>query len=400
MNKALVVILLSVTLDAVGVSLIMPILPTLLRDLTGIVEIAFLYGAILAAYGAMAFLFAPILGVLSDRYGRRPILMLAMGGAALDYLVMAFAPNIEIFVLGRLVAGITAASMAVSMAYIADISDSKQRTKRFGLFYACFGIGFIIGPVIGGLLGELWIKAPFLLAAALNGINLIMAIYLLPESRQDTEKQWQWKEINPFKPLIWAFHFHAIRPLLGVMAVMGFIGAVYVSVWVLFMEDQFGWSMSLIGLSLAAYGIFQASSQAFVAGAVASRFGEKDTILVAVYIEIVALCFIAFAGHGWIVFALLPLFALAGIGEPALQSLLSTSVSEDKQGQLQGVLTSLVTLSSVLGLLIFPTIYGLLKPVWAGGIWLVALILYATVIPMIIYGGSAWHKNKPPKKQS
>lgn len=396
MNKALIVILLSVTLDAVGIGLIMPILPTLLRDLTGIVEIAFLYGAILAAYGAMAFLFAPILGVLSDRYGRRPILMLAMGGAALDYLVMAFAPNIEIFVLGRLVAGITAASMAVSMAYIADISEHSQRTKRFGLLYACFGVGFIIGPVIGGLLGELWIKAPFLLAAALNAINLIMAIYLLPESRQGTEKKWKWQEINPFKPLIWAFNFHAIRPLLSVMAVMGFIGAVYVSVWVLFLEDKFGWSMAMIGLSLAAYGLFQALAQAFLAGFFASRFGEKNTILLGVYIELLALCLIAFAGYGWMVFALLPLFAMGGIGEPALQSLLSIRVGEENQGKLQGVLASLVTLASVLGLLIFPALYGLLKPIWPGGIWMVALLLYAAVIPVIMFG----EPNKTKSKSS
>ena len=393
MNKALVVILLSVTLDAVGIGLIMPILPTLLRDLTGIVEIAFLYGAILAAYGAMAFLFAPILGMLSDRYGRRPILMLAMGGAALDYLVMAFAPNIEIFVLGRLVAGITAASMAVSMAYIADISVHSQRTKRFGLLYACFGVGFIIGPVIGGLLGELWIKAPFLLAAALNAINLLLAIFLLPESRQGTEQQFNWKEMNPFKPLMWAFHFQAIRPLLSVMAIMGFIGAVYVSVWVLFLEDKFGWSMAMIGLSLAAYGVFQALAQAFLAGTVASRFGEKNTILLGVYIELLALCLIAFAGYGWMVFALLPLFAMGGIGEPALQSLLSIRVGEDNQGKLQGVLTSLVTLASVLGLLIFPALYGLLKPIWPGGIWMIALLLYAAVIPVIIFGERS--KNKP-----
>ncbi|HHB83638.1 MAG TPA: MFS transporter, partial [Devosia sp.] len=171
MNKALVIVLLSVTLDAIGIGLIFPILPSLLRELTGTVEVSVLYGGILAGYALMLFLFAPILGMLSDRFGRRPILLVAMGGAAIDYLIMAFAPNVEILIVGRLIAGMTAASMAVATAYITDITEENQRAKRFGYLGACFGIGFIVGPVLGGVLGELWLRAPFLAAAGLNLVN-------------------------------------------------------------------------------------------------------------------------------------------------------------------------------------------------------------------------------------
>ncbi|HTO28272.1 MAG TPA: MFS transporter, partial [Devosia sp.] len=171
MNKALVVILAAVTLDAVGIGLIFPILPALLRDVGHIAEVATVLGLMLALYSACQFLFSPILGVLSDRFGRRPVLLVSLAGAAIDYLIMAFAPELWILVLGRAISGITSANMAVATAYITDISDEEQRAKRFGLFHAMFGIGFIIGPVIGGVLGDYWVRAPFIAAAVLNGIN-------------------------------------------------------------------------------------------------------------------------------------------------------------------------------------------------------------------------------------
>ncbi len=392
MNKALVVILFSVVLDAVGAGLIIPILPSLLRDLTGLGEISTLYGVILAVYGAMAFAFAPMLGALSDRYGRRPILLLAMAGAALDYLVLAFAPNLAVLVIGRMVAGMTAASMAVATAYIADISTAKERAGRFGLLFASFGVGFIIGPMAGGVLGEFWIKAPFLVAAVLNMFNFAMAAFLLPETHKGHARRLTLKEINPFQPLKWAMAFAEIRPLLIVITIMGFIGAVYVSVWVLFGADRFGWGMGMIGLSLAAYGVFQSFSQAVLTGPVSRWLGERNTVLLGLGFEIFALGVLALASQGWIVFALLPLFALGGLGEPALQSLLSVRAGPEHQGKLQGVLSSLVTLASVFGMLVFPVIYGFLKPVSPGLIWVVALMLYVAVIPLVIFGGKAWHR--------
>ncbi|MCF6302372.1 MAG: TCR/Tet family MFS transporter, partial [Devosiaceae bacterium] len=357
MNKALVVVLLSVTLDAIGIGLIFPILPSLLRELTGAVEISALYGGILAGYALMLFLFAPILGMLSDRFGRRPILLIAMAGAGVDYMIMAFAPNIEILIVGRLIAGMTAASMAVATAYITDITAENDRAKRFGYLGACFGIGFIIGPVLGGVLGEFWLRAPFLAAAAFNFLNFALALYLLPESRIGQKKKFELKQINPFVPLKWALSFKGIRPLLITFVGFSFVGSIYGTIWVLFTEDRYGWGAAMVGISLALYGLFNAFAQAVLTGPITNLMGEKRTVLFGLSFEVIALILLAFFGQWWVIFALLPFFALGDVGGPALQSILTSKVSEEMQGQLQGVLMSLASIAAIIGPLFFTQVY-------------------------------------------
>ena len=385
MNKPLIVILAAVMLDAVGIGLIFPILPALLRDVGHITEVATLLGLMLALYSACQFLFSPILGVLSDRFGRRPVLLISLAGAAIDYLIMAFAPHLWILVLGRAISGITSANMAVATAYITDISSEEERAKRFGLFHAMFGIGFIIGPVLGGILGDLWVRAPFIAAALLNGANLALAFFVLPESRPGkADAKFDFDTLNPFKPLRWALTFTALIPLMAIFVIMNFVGTMYGTIWALFGEDSFQWSGMMIGLSLGAFGVFHAGAQAFLTGPAVAKLGERWALVLGMACELAALLLLGMATQGWVLFALAPLFALGGIGMPALQSLVTTQVGEDKQGQLQGVLASLVSLAAVFGPLFFSFVYFGLVDTWPGLIWIVGAAIYLLSLPLML----------------
>ncbi|UJW86055.1 Tet(A)/Tet(B)/Tet(C) family tetracycline efflux MFS transporter [Devosia sp. SL43] len=385
MNKALVVILAAVTLDAIGIGLIFPILPALLRDVGHLSEVATLLGIMLALYSACQFLFSPILGVLSDRFGRRPVLLVSLAGAAIDYLVMAFAPELWMLVLGRAISGITSANMAVATAYITDISTEEERAKRFGLFHAMFGIGFIIGPVLGGILGDIWVRAPFIAAALLNGVNFALALFVLPESRKNTAgATFTWDTLNPFKPLKWALTFTALIPLMAIFFIMNFVGTMYGTMWALFSEDAFQWNGLMIGLSLGAFGVFHAGAQAFLTGPAVARLGERWALIVGMACELTALAIMGIATQGWILFALAPLFALGGIGMPALQSYTTTQVGPDKQGQLQGVLASLVSLASIFGPLFFSFTYFAIRGTWPGLIWVVGAGIYLLALPLML----------------
>ena len=385
MNKALVVILVAVTLDAIGIGLIFPILPALLRDVGHVSEVATLLGIMLALYSACQFLFSPILGVLSDRFGRRPVLLVSLAGAALDYTIMAFAPELWMLVLGRAVAGITSANMAVATAYITDISTEEERARRFGLFHAMFGVGFIIGPVLGGVLGDIWVRAPFIAAAVLNGVNFALALFVLPESRKgQAGAKFTWDTLNPFKPLKWALTFSALIPLMAIFVIMNFVGTMYGTIWALFSGDSFQWNGMMIGLSLGAFGVFHAGAQAFLTGPAVAWLGERWALVIGMACELTALIILGVATQGWVLFALAPLFALGGIGMPALQSLTTTQVGPDKQGQLQGGLASLVSLASIFGPLFFSFVYFGIQGVWPGLVWIVGAGIYLLALPLML----------------
>src|SRR3569833_523297 len=200
MTRSLFVIITVVALDAIGIGLIFPILPSLLEELTGSGQVSGIYGVILAAYAAMQFVFSPILGMLSDRIGRRPVMILSLAGAAVDYLIMAFSPALWVLVVGRIIAGITSANMSVAGAYIADISDEKERAQRFSWMSAAFGVGFIIGPVLGGVLSAYFLRAPFLAAAVLNGLDLLMVMLVVKEQRVPSREKLDLKALGPGGP--------------------------------------------------------------------------------------------------------------------------------------------------------------------------------------------------------
>lgn len=386
MNRALAAIFSTVILSAIGIGLTMPIIPQLMRDVGHTAELGWRFGAFTGLYALMQFIFSPILGVLSDRYGRRPILLLSLAGTVVDYLFMAIAPSLSLLFVGRAIAGITGASMAVTSAYIADVTPEDQRSRRYGQLGACFGIGFIIGPVIGGLLGAYWVRAPFLAAAAMNALNLLLTLWLVKEShtRQDNTAPAERISFNPLSNLRWAASFKALLPLIGAYVVLVLVGEIGGTIWVLYGEDKFAWDSWTIGLSLAGFGAFHAVAQAFIAGPIAERWGERAALLIGMVSDGTAYVVLALASHGWIAFALMPLFCLGGIGAPALQSLVSGSVGPDQQGKLQGVLASSASLASVIGPVGISTIYFASRGTFPGLVWLIGASLYLLCLPVLV----------------
>lgn len=395
MNRSLVVIFAAICLDAVGIGLIFPILPRLLEDVTHTRNIAPYIGIMTALYAVMQFLFAPVLGALSDNLGRRPVLLISLAGAAINYVVMAFAPQLWMLLLGRAIAGLTSANVSVATAYITDISPENKRTRRFGLFNAMFGIGFIIGPVLGGLLGDYWLRLPFIAAAVLNACNFLLALFILPESRTPARQKIDLAALNPLRPLRWVFSMRGLLPIVLVFFILSATGEAYGTCWALWGFDTFQWNGLWIGLSLGTFGVCQTLVQAFLPGPAAKRLGERGAVLVGIACACTALVVMAFAKQGWIVFAVMPLFALSGIGTPAFQALATRQVDPARQGQLQGVLTSAVSLASIIGPLAFSTFYFVVQKQWPGAIWLSVVVVYAIAVPLVFLGTRTARSTQP-----
>lgn len=384
MNKPLAVIFATVMLDAIGIGLIFPILPALIQSVTHTSDVARWIGALTALYAVMQFVFAPVLGALSDRFGRRPILLVSLAGASIDYLLLAFAPTLWMLFVGRAIAGLTSANMAVAQACLADITPQGQRAHRFGLFNAMFGAGFVIGPVIGGLLGDHWLRLPFILAAALNGCNLLLALFALPETRAPTHAPLVAGAFNPLRPLRWLSSMKHLFPIILVFFLLSATGEAYGVCWALWGSTAFHWNGLAIGLSLGAFGVCQASAQAFLPGRAVKAFGERAATLIGIAGACIALLALAFATQGWMVYATMPVLVLGGIGTPVLQSLATRQVGESQQGQLQGLVASTISLASVVAPLLFATLYSMWQEHWSGAIWLAVVALYALVVPLVL----------------
>lgn len=378
-------ILVTVALDVAGIGLVMPIIPRLLREVGHTGDLGWRFGAFLGLYALMQFLCSPILGAISDKVGRRPVLLVSLAGAAIDYVFMALAPSLAWLFVGRAIAGITGANMAVAQAYIADITPEAQRARRFGQFSAMFGVGFILGPMLGGVLGEFWVRAPFLAAAALNGVNLLLALFVLPESHRERRAgPIDRSAFNPFGALRWAGAFPALLPLLAAYAMLTIVGEVGGTIWVLYGEDKFAWDSWTIGFSLAGFGIFTALTQAFVAGPLAERYGERRALTIGILCDAFAYVAIALATKGWMAFLLLPMFCLGGVGQPAIQSLLSAQVGEDQQGRLQGVLASLASLASIIGPVVIAQVYFASRGRFPGLVWTAGAVLGLLCLPILL----------------
>lgn len=373
-----------VALDFAGIGLTLPIIPRLLGDVMHTTDLGWRFGAFLSLYALMQFIFSPILGIWSDRVGRRPVLLCSLAGAAVDYVFMAVAPSLGLLFVGRAIAGITGASQAVASAYIADVTPEGERARRFGQLNAVQGLGFIAGPLIGGLLGTMWVRAPFMVAAVLNGITFMVTLLVLREPPRHATTVGEAPFVNPFKTFQWAFSVPALLPLLIMFLVFTLVGQVGGTIWIIFGADRFGWTPFWIGVSIAAFGLLHAIAQASVAGQMAERYGERFALAVGVITDATASVLIAFATKGWMAFALMPLFGLGAVGLPALQSLLSGRVDAQKQGRLQGVLASITSLASIIGPLAISSLYFSSRTSFPGLVWIAGAALYLIAVPVLL----------------
>ncbi len=359
-NLPLIFILVTITLDAIGIGLIFPVMPGLLEQVTGgsLAQAAVWGGALSASFAIMQFLFGPIMGSLSDRYGRRPVLLISVGFMALGYLVMAIASSIWLLLAARLVTGITAATNSTAAAYIADITPPENRGARFGLIGACFGVGFVLGPLIGGLVAVIDIRAPFYAAAALALANLIFGALILPETVTDaTRRPFSLGRANPLGALMAVTRLPQLRLPLLVFLILGIAMNVYPAVWAYFGQARFGWSTTMVGISLAVYGICFAVGQALLVGPLIRRFGEQRAAYLGMWVDVVTLTALGLVTFGPLALAITPITALGGVVTPALQALISRDIAPDAQGEVQGVLSSLNAIAMITAPLIMTSTF-------------------------------------------
>lgn len=347
-------VLVCVFIDVLGFGLIIPVLPALIGSFThDAAAQAHWYGWMTAGYGLMQFVFAPVLGALSDRYGRRVVLLGGIAGLGLDFLLAAFAPNLAWLMVARLVGGATASNFSVANAYVADVSPPETRAQALGKIGAAFGIGFIVGPVVGGLLSGIDLRAPFLAAAGLALINFAYGWFVLPESLPvERRTRFRWAKANPFSAIRGLFALHGIGPLVWVFALTMLAQFLLHSTWVLFTTFRFGWGPLANGVSLCVVGLSAAIVQGVLIGPIIRRWGEVKSAMVGMGSAAIAYVLYASATQGWMLYAIIAANALGFLVNPALQGLISKNVDPTEQGVTMGALSSVSSLLLVLGPLI------------------------------------------------
>ncbi|MAH37570.1 MAG: tetracycline resistance MFS efflux pump [Marinovum sp.] len=346
------VIFTTVVLDSMGIGIIIPVMPALFAEVTGsekISDIAIWGGLLASTFALMQFIFGPILGALSDRYGRKPILLLALFVMAAYYLLMGFAQTLWLLFLGRLIGGITAATHATANAYMADISSPEEKAARFGMLGAGFGLGFVLGPLIGGLLGEWGPRAPFFAAAMLAAANGVLCYFVLKESlKSKNRREFMWYRANPIGAILDLRKFEGIYSLLLVFLLFTIGTSIYAAIWPFFTVERFSWSPGMIGISLTIYGVCFAIVQGVLVRPAIKIWGEKKTIIIGFCFEFSAMVTFAFLTDGKILIILIPLASLGVLAQPAIQAILSKSVGDDRQGAIQGVASSLNAIAMVI----------------------------------------------------
>ncbi len=351
-KRAIFFIFITVMIDVIGFGIIIPVLPTLIEQLTGlpISEASAYGGLLLVAFAVMQFLFSPVLGELSDKFGRRPVLLLSLFGLSLDYLLHAFAPTIAWLFLGRILAGIGGASFTTANAYMADISSKEDKAKNFGLIGAAFGFGFVIGPAIGGIFGDIDVRLPFYIAAGLSFANFLFGYFFVPESLPvENRREPDYKKMLPGVALKDLANFKGIGYLLIALFFVNIAGQAMPAIWSWFTIEMFDWSELDVGLSLTFVGILVAIVQGGLVGKAVKLFGQVKVIKFGFVLWSIGMMLFAFSSHSWMLYAFMIPYALGGVAGPTLQGLLSNTVSEKEQGKLQGAITSMMSLTTIIG---------------------------------------------------
>jgi len=401
-TPALYFILATLLIDAIGIGLVFPIMPDLMMRVgAGDTGQGSVWGGVLmAAYAGAQFLFAPAVGSLSDAIGRKPVLLAAMALLALDYVIMALAGTFAWLLIGRLMAGMAGATYITATAYIADISKPTERAASFGLIGAAFGIGFVLGPAIGGLAATVHVTAPFWLAAALSAVNVVFGLIVLPESLpKERRRPFGRRDINPFGAIGDAFRVPGLAIPLICIFIFEFANMVYPALWAFWTEEVFGWDALLRGLTLALYGVLVALVQGVIMPQAIRRFGEHGTIMLALVVALVGAIGFGFTGSvlGLVIF--LALASLSDLAPPTLTAIAANRVAEDRQGLVQGVIASLGSIAAVVAPILMTLLFqifvapetGIYMP---GAPFLFAALLIAAILPL------AWRMGRAEKART
>lgn len=349
-------VLATILINAIGFGIITPVMPELVMELgqANLSEATAIGGTLSLLYAATQFICGPLSGNLSDRFGRRPVLLGSLFGFSVDFLVLAFAPNLTWLYIGRFLSGIFGASNGPAQSAIADLTPPDARPRLFGLIGAAFGIGFVIGPVIGGLLGEFGHRVPFFAAAALAAANCVYGFLVFPETMaKENRRPFEWRRANPVGALLNIRKLPGIMPIAVVYFLWQVASLIYPMTWNFFAYGRYGWSSAMVGASLSAVGLSMALVQTFLTGRSVHRFGERRTAMIGIGFGAAAMMAYAFIPYGWLGFAAIPLLAMQSLAHPALTAMMSRRATPDTQGEVQGFATSVMSLGAIVAPLLF-----------------------------------------------
>lgn len=350
-KPAIIFIFITLFLDVFGIGVIVPVLPKLVEELQGgnLHAAAHAVGWLGALYALMQFVFSPVMGSLSDHFGRRPVILVSLFGSGIDYLLLAWAPTIGWLYLARIISGVTAANFSAASAYIADVTPPEKRAAGFGMIGAAFGLGFIAGPAVGGLLGSHGLRTPFEVAACITLLNWLYGAFVLPESlAPENRRPFKWSSAHPLKAISSLSRWPLVMGLAGTHFLIMIAGSIYQSLWVLYTASRYGWSSKQVGMSLALVGTMAALVQGGLAGRILKIIGERRGVFVGLVAMAIAMFGYGAATEGWMLYFIILVGSLSGIGSPATQSIISQAVPADEQGAVQGALNSITSMARVI----------------------------------------------------